>query len=98
MEICSTFSAARALKMVAWTGIEPVTRGFSTQLALISLAFMRVSGHFRVTCDRACYRKNTEFRNTFSVFSLVKIYSMPIYTIVLKIDVAYTVIPNLRCA
>ena len=81
----------RRLNLVAWTGIEPVTRGFSTQLALISLAFMRVSGHFRVTCYRACYRKNTEFRNTLLVFSLVKIYSMPIYTIVQKIDVVWGV-------
>ena len=36
-------------ELVAWTGIEPVTRGFSTHVAAKQLVSMRVTAHFRVT-------------------------------------------------
>ena len=37
------------LILVAWTGIEPVTRGFSTHVALKDPIFMRVAKVFCVT-------------------------------------------------
>jgi hypothetical protein len=41
--------------LVAWTGIEPVTRGFSIAVLVKSPAFMRVAREKRVTCDIPCY-------------------------------------------
>ena len=53
------------VNMVAWTGIEPVTRGFSIAILVKSPAFMRVAIEKRVTCDISCYSQITEFRITF---------------------------------
>jgi hypothetical protein len=66
MEICSTFSAAYPLNMVAWSGIEPLTRGFSTHVAPKSSMFTGLAAGFRVTCYRPCYTKTTLFCNTFA--------------------------------
>ena len=55
----------RRLNLVAWTGIEPVTRGFSIAVLIKSPAFMRVARVKRVTCDISCYSQITEFRITF---------------------------------
>ena len=61
MEICSTFSAANPMNMVAWSGIEPLTRGFSKHVAPKSSMFVGLAGGFRVTCYRPCYTKTTLF-------------------------------------
>ncbi len=39
----------RRLNLVAWTGIEPVTRGFSIAVFVKYQAFMRVARELRVT-------------------------------------------------
>jgi hypothetical protein len=56
--------------LVAWTGIEPVTRGFSIATLVKSLAFMRVASEFRVMCDIPCYSQITEFHDTFLFYQL----------------------------
>jgi len=55
----------RRLNLVAWTGIEPVTRGFSIAVLVKSPAFMRVAKEKCVTCDIPCYSQITEFHDTF---------------------------------
>ena len=62
----------RRLNLVAWTGIEPVTRGFSIAILVISPAFMRVSSELRVTCDIPCYSQITEYRITFLFYQREK--------------------------
>ena len=62
----------RRLNLVAWTGIEPVTRGFSIAVLVKSPAFMRVAGENRVTCDISCYSQTTEFPNTFLFYQQTK--------------------------
>ena len=61
------------LNLVAWTGIEPVTRGFSIAMLVKSPAFMRVAKEKRVTCDISCYSQITEFRITFLFYQLGKL-------------------------
>jgi len=63
----------RRLNLVAWTGIEPVTRGFSIAVLVKSPAFMRVAKENRVTCDISCYSQTTEFLDTFSLYQLGKL-------------------------
>ena len=58
----------RRLNLVAWTGIEPVTRGFSIAMLVKSPAFMRVAKEKRVTCDISCYSQITEFHDTISFY------------------------------
>jgi hypothetical protein len=62
----------RRLNLVAWTGIEPVTRGFSIAVLVKSSAFMRVARENRVTCDISCYSQITEFLDTFLFYQLTK--------------------------
>ena len=59
--------------MVAWTGIEPVTRGFSIAVLVKCPAFMRVASELRVMCDIPCYSQITEFHITFSFYQLGKL-------------------------
>ena len=63
----------RRLNLVAWTGIEPVTRGFSIAVLVKSRAFMRVASELRVMCDIPCYSQITEFHITFSFYQLGKL-------------------------
>ena len=65
----------RRLNLVAWTGIEPVTRGFSIAILVKSPVFIRVAREKRVTCDISCYSQITEFRITFFILSVRKIVS-----------------------
>ena len=65
----------RRLNLVAWTGIEPVTRGFSIAVLVKCPAFMRVASELRVMCYIPCYSKNTEFLDTFFILSANKIVS-----------------------
>ena len=62
-ELCREFGISRVTghKLVAWSGIEPLTRGFSIHVASICPMFMRVVAVFCVTCDIPCYRKTTLF-------------------------------------
>jgi hypothetical protein len=60
-EFGSTFSAANPMNMVAWSGIEPLTRGFSTHVAPKTSMFAGLAAGFRVTCYRPCYTKTTLF-------------------------------------
>ena len=62
----------RRLNLVAWTGIEPVTRGFSIAMLVKSPAFMRVAREKRVTCDISCYSQITEYRITFLFYQREK--------------------------
>ena len=62
----------RRLNLVAWTGIEPVTRGFSIAVLVKCLAFMRVAKENRVTCDISCYSQTTEFHYTFLFYQQTK--------------------------
>ena len=62
----------RRLNLVAWTGIEPVTRGFSIAVLVKSSAFMRVARENRVTCDISCYSQITEYRITFLFYQREK--------------------------
>ena len=64
----STYGA----NLVAWTGIEPVTRGFSIAMLVKSPAFMRVAKEKRVTCDISCYSQTTEFLDTFLFYQQTK--------------------------
>ena len=62
----------RRLNLVAWTGIEPVTRGFSIAVLVKCPAFMRVASELRVTCDIPCYSQTTEFLDTFLFYQQTK--------------------------
>jgi len=62
----------RRLNLVAWTGIEPVTRGFSIAVLVKSPASMRVASELRVMCDIPCYSQTTEFLDTFLFYQQTK--------------------------
>ena len=51
------------LNLVAWTGIEPVTSGFSIAVLVKYLVFFRVAGELHVIFSTSCCIQLAEFDN-----------------------------------